>query len=211
MSVCTFFGHRDCPSSIKPKLKQALVYLIETQSVDTFYVGTHGAFDAMVRSSLAELMQDYPHIRCTVVLAYLPTKKLAYPFPSLLPDGIEAAPKRFAISYRNKWMLKQSHFVVTYITHDWGGAAQFASLAKKQKKQSSISPNKKERCPSPREKHRSLFYSCKPVFSAYSLKSAFHSALIAASSLWSGKAYCASSQAPSQRESLIVPVRFMCP
>ena len=69
-----------------------------------------------------------------VVLAYLPTKKLAYPFPSLLPDGIEAAPKRFAISYRNKWMLKQSHFVVTYITHDWGGAAQFASLAKKQKK-----------------------------------------------------------------------------
>ena len=123
MSVCTFFGHRDCPSSIKPKLKQALVYLIETQSVDTFYVGTHGAFDAMVRSSLAELMQDYPHIRCTVVLAYLPTKKLAYPFPSLLPDGIEAAPKRFAISYRNKWMLKQSHFVVTYITHDWGGAA----------------------------------------------------------------------------------------
>ena len=134
MSVCTFFGHRDCPSSIKPKLKQALVYLIETQSVDTFYVGTHGAFDAMVRSSLAELMQDYPHIRCTVVLAYLPAKKLAYPFPSLLPDGIEAAPKRFAISYRNKWMLKQSHFVVTYITHDWGGAAQFASLAKKQKK-----------------------------------------------------------------------------
>ena len=61
------------------------------------------------------------------------------------------------------------------------------------------------------EKHRSLFYSCKPVFSAYSLKSAFHSALIAASSLWSGKAYCASSQAPSQPESLIVPVRFMCP
>lgn len=89
MSVCTFFGHRDCPSSIKPKLKQALVYLIETQSVDTFYVGTHGAFDAMVRSSLAELMQDYPHIRCTVVLAYLPTKKLAYPFPSLLPDGMK--------------------------------------------------------------------------------------------------------------------------
>ena len=126
MSVCTFFGHRDCPSSIEPNLKQALIHLIDAQSVDTFYVGNHGAFDAMVRSTLAELMQDYPHIRCAVVLAY--------PFPSRLPDGIEAAPKRFAISYRNKWMLKQSHFVVTYITHDWGGAAQFASLAKKQKK-----------------------------------------------------------------------------
>ena len=100
MTVCTFFGHRDCPSSIEPNLKQALIHLIDAQSVDTFYVGNHGAFDAMVRSTLAELMQDYHH----------------------------------AISYRNKWMLKQSHFVVTYITHDWGGAAQFASLAKKQKK-----------------------------------------------------------------------------
>ena len=156
-------------------------------------------------------MQDYPHIRCTVVLAYLPTKKLAYPFPSLLPDGIEAAPKRFAISYRNKWMLENNRiFVVTYIMI---GAAQRISqaLPSRRRKQSSISPNKKERCPSPREKHRSLFYSCKPVFSAYSLKSAFHSALSAASSLWSGKAYCASSQAPSQPESLIVPVKFMCP
>ena len=129
MSVCTFFGHRDCPSSIKPKLKQTLIHLIETQSVDTFYVGTHGAFDAMVRSSLAELMQNYPHIRCTVVLAYLSTKKFDYPFPSFLPEGIETTPKRFAISFRNKWMLRHSHFVVAYITHDWGGAAQFASLA----------------------------------------------------------------------------------
>ena len=60
MSVCTFFGHRDCPSSIKPNLKQALIHLIDAQSVDTFYVGNHGAFDAMVRSTLAELMQDYP-------------------------------------------------------------------------------------------------------------------------------------------------------
>ena len=40
----------------------------------------------------------------------------------------------FAISWRNKWMLKQSDYVVTYITHSWGGAAQFAELAEKQKK-----------------------------------------------------------------------------
>ena len=35
MSVCTFFGHRDCPSSIEPNLKQALIHLIDAQSVDT--------------------------------------------------------------------------------------------------------------------------------------------------------------------------------
>ena len=33
MSACTFFGHRDCPSSIKPKLREALIDLIENHTV----------------------------------------------------------------------------------------------------------------------------------------------------------------------------------
>ena len=134
MSVCTFFGHRDCPSSIQPKLKATLIDLIENHAVHTFYVGNHGAFDSLVRSILQELTQPYPQIRYTVVLAYLPTKQTDFPYKTLLPDGIENVPKRFAISFRNKWMLKQSDFVVTYITHSWGGAAQFAELAEKQQK-----------------------------------------------------------------------------
>lgn len=32
--VCTFFGHRDCPSSIKPTLRKALIDLIENHAVD---------------------------------------------------------------------------------------------------------------------------------------------------------------------------------
>ena len=31
-------------------------------------------------------------------------------------------------------MLKQSDYVVTYITHTWGGAYQYAEKAKRQKK-----------------------------------------------------------------------------
>lgn len=62
MSACTFFGHRDCPSSIKPKLREALIDLIENHTVDMFYVGQQGAFDSMVRSVLKELVPLYPHI-----------------------------------------------------------------------------------------------------------------------------------------------------
>lgn len=39
MSACTFFGHQDCPSSIKPKLREVLIDLIENHTVDMFYVG----------------------------------------------------------------------------------------------------------------------------------------------------------------------------
>ena len=135
MPVCTFFGHRDCPSSIKPKLQNTLVDLIEKQCVDTFYVGNHGAYDRMVRAILRELVPVYPQIRYQVVLAYMPGKKDGSDYSdTLLPEGIETVPRRFAISYRNQWMLRQADYVVTYVTHSWGGAAQFAELAERQAK-----------------------------------------------------------------------------
>ena len=136
--VCTFFGHRDTPESIKPRLRETLVDLIEHHAVDTFYVGNQGGFDYMVRALLRELTDQYPHIRYAVVLAYLPDKREEFDSrdfsDTMLPEGIEAVPKRFAISWRNKWLVRQADFVVTYITVPWGGAAQFAELAERQGK-----------------------------------------------------------------------------
>lgn len=138
MSACTFFGHRDCPSSIKSKLRKVLIDLIESHAVDMFYVGQQGAFDSMVRSVLKELVLLYPHINYAVVLERMPPKRDEFDTrdysDTMLPEGIETVHPRFAISWRNKWMIKQSDYVVTYITHSWGGAAQFAELAEKQKK-----------------------------------------------------------------------------
>ena len=138
MSACTFFGHRACPSSIKPKLREVLIDLIENHTVDMFYVGQQGAFDSMVRSVLKELVSLYPHINYAVVLERMPPKRDEFDTrdysDTMLPEGIETVHPRFAISWRNKWMTKQSDYVVTYITHSWGGAAQFAELAEQQNK-----------------------------------------------------------------------------
>ena len=138
MSACTFFGHRDCPSSIKSKLRKVLIDLIESHVVDMFYVGQQGSFDSMVRSVLKELVSLYPHINYAVVLERIPPKRDEFDIrddsDTMLPEGIETVHPRFAISWRNKWMIKQSDYVVTYVTHSWGGAAQFAELAEKQKK-----------------------------------------------------------------------------
>lgn len=138
MSACTFFGHRNFPESIKPQLRELLIDLIENHAVDTFYVGNQGGFDYMVRALLRDLSQQYPHISYSVVLAYLPTHRNEFDThdfsDTMLPEGIEAVPKRFAISWRNKWMIRQSDFVVTYIVRSWGGAAKFAEAAEKQGK-----------------------------------------------------------------------------
>ena len=136
MSVCTFFGHRDCPESVRPIVRAVLEILIEEQGVDLFYVGNQGRFDAIVHGTLQQLQQKYPHIQYAVVLAYMPGRKKEYEdhFDTMLPEGIEAVHPHYALTWRNRWMLKQADFVVTHITHHWGGAARFAESARKQKK-----------------------------------------------------------------------------
>jgi hypothetical protein len=100
-----------------------------------FYVGNNGNFDTMVRRQLKDLSHTYP-ITYSVVLAYLPTEKNKYDdlTNTIYPEGIESVPKRFAISYRNKWMIQQSDIVVTYVTYTYGGAWQFKALAERQGK-----------------------------------------------------------------------------
>ena len=131
----TFFGHKDTPKEIEPTLRTTLIDLIKNHGATEFYVGNNGNFDTTVRRQLENLSQTYP-ITYNIVLAYIPTKKSEYEDHSntILPEGIETVPKRFAISYRNKWMVEQSDIVITYVARTYGGAWQFKVLAEKQGK-----------------------------------------------------------------------------
>lgn len=138
LAVCTFFGHRDCPVSIKPKLRSVLIDLIENRDVDMFYVGQQGILDAMVRSVLEDLATVYPHIDYNVVLTRKPKKHekpTAEDIPhTIFPEGIESVSPRSTLFWHNTWMLERSDYVVTWVTRPWGGAAQFAEVAQMQKK-----------------------------------------------------------------------------
>ena len=139
MKTCIFFGHSNCPSGIAPFLEETITKAILEDSATMFYVGNQGQFDSMARKALKRITLKYPQVNYAVVLAYMPNEKKECGHTdysdTMLPEGIENVPPRFAISWRNKWMLKQADIVITYITHSWGGAAQFADLAKRQHKQ----------------------------------------------------------------------------
>ena len=118
----TFFGHRDTPKETEPALRLTLIDLIENKNATVFYVGNHGNFDAMVRRQLEDLSKTYP-IKYYIVLAYMPGKNADPDEHSILPEGIETVPRRFAINYRNKWMLNKSDIVATCcVTCNFGGA-----------------------------------------------------------------------------------------
>ena len=133
--VCTFFGHKNAPDDIKPKLYNLLCDLIENQQADLFYVGNQGHFDSLVKSVLISLKEKYPHIRYYVVLAYLPQNSEKDYSDTIYPDGLESAPPKYAISRRNHWLIKSSDTVITYVLHSFGGAAQFKELAQRKHKQ----------------------------------------------------------------------------
>lgn len=104
--TCTFFGHRDCPPAVLPKLKATLENLINSYDVHRFLVGAQGRFDFYVYRTLRELKGQYPQITYHVVLAYPPDKRTELDFmdysDTILPDGIEEVPRKFAISFRSK-------------------------------------------------------------------------------------------------------------
>ena len=133
---CTFFGHHDASEAIYPMLKNTIEALITDRGVSRFMVGNNGAFDYMVYKALCELRRAYSHISVQVVLSRIPEKPPEYPIHDIcIPDGIEGVPPRFAILHRNRWMVRASQIVVTYVTHSIGGAAKAEEYAKKQKKE----------------------------------------------------------------------------
>ncbi len=110
--ICTFFGHRDCPERIKPILKKEIERLI-SEGVNIFYVGNKGNFDLLVYACLKELKEIYPFIEFYIILEKIPSKNEFYEFgKTLIPEGVEEGPPRFAIERRNKWMIEKCEYVI---------------------------------------------------------------------------------------------------
>ncbi len=130
---CTFFGHSDAPQEIKNALKEKITSLIEKRGVNCFYVGNHGNFDRMALSVLKELSSIY-QIEYYVVYAYLPENREDF-LHTIFPEGIECVPKRFAINFRNKWLIERSDIVITFVQRSYGGAAKFEKLAENKGKE----------------------------------------------------------------------------
>ena len=133
--VCTFFGHREIHNSdeVVAKLNNTIVCLIE-KGVREFLVGCNGNFDRLVLLTLRDLSKTYD-IDYKVVLAYLNNSKnecFSYKTgETLFPEDMERCPYRYAIDKRNRWMIKKSKIVVTYINTPFGGSYKYAEICEK--------------------------------------------------------------------------------
>ena len=131
--VCMFCGHSDVPDTIKVSLVSAIKKMITAKKADTFYVGNHGGFDRMAVNILGQMKSIFPEFQYYVIPAYLPVQKNGdeETVPLLFPEGLELVPPKYAIVHRNRWMVKHADFVIAYVHHGWGGAAQTLKYAEK--------------------------------------------------------------------------------
>ena len=133
----TFCGHSQIwkREEVKKCIFNVTKKLIQ-QGATTFYLGGYGAFVSLVASVLRELKKDYPQIELILVLAYLNTERNTSGYDSTVYPPLEAVPRRFAITHRNRWMVDVADVVVAYVLHDWGGAATTLRYANQKAKRS---------------------------------------------------------------------------
>ena len=126
--TCCFLGHDDIDEDFAAKLEEILLPLIKEGEVDTFLVGNNGNFEENVYEILLRLKISYPHIKCYKVASEAEREVSNM---IIYPDGIDAVPKRFKISHKNRWMILKSDYMVARITHHWGDAPRFAEFARR--------------------------------------------------------------------------------
>lgn len=131
----TFCGHAQITEreALQNWLQTVTQSLIE-QGATTFYLGGYGAFDSLAASVLREQKKRYPQVELVLVLAYLNTRRDTSGYDRTVYPPLETVPRRFAIYHRNRWMVESVDVVVSYVLHDWGGAATTLQYAKRKKK-----------------------------------------------------------------------------
>ena len=133
--ICAFFGHRDVSSKVNLLIENAIRQLIDEEKVDTFWVGRHGNFESLAITVLKKLKLEYPKIKIILIISYV--QQLHYYGDSLPFDGFdypvdaELAPRKFAISARNKYIAKNADYIIAYVCRKYGGAYNALCIAKK--------------------------------------------------------------------------------
>ena len=140
--IVTFFGHSQFLKSEEYE-RRMLAFLTETVGERTadLYLGGYGDFDEFAYDCCMKYKEKHPLVTLIFVFPYMTVEyqknHLEYckeRYDEIIYPDIEDKPLRFAISYRNKWMVEQADYIICGIDHDWGGAYKTYPHAQRKKK-----------------------------------------------------------------------------
>lgn len=140
--VITFCGHAQFPKS--EEYERKILAILEEKVGDKtadMYLGDYGEFDRFAYECCRKYKEMHPNVMLVFVTPYmtigyqrgnLEYKKTKY--DAIVYPEIGDRPQKFAITYRNKYMVEAADYVVAYVDHNWGGAYQTYKHAKRKGK-----------------------------------------------------------------------------
>ena len=141
--IITFFGHGSFKNSAD--YSRTVLEILECRIGDNeaeIYLGGYGYFDNFAYECCKKYKLYHPRVRLVYVTPYINESyqknhlKEAYSnYDLILYPPIEEKPPKFAIKYRNRYMVEKADFVIFYIEHKWGGAYQAYLHAIRNKKE----------------------------------------------------------------------------
>ena len=140
--IIAFCGHREY--SKKEEHERAILEFLKEKTGDRaseIYLGGMGSFDEFAYECCKKYKKSNPKIQLFFITPYLSEdyqrshlKYAERKYDGVIYPEIENKPIRFAISYRNKWMVEKCDYLISYVNHDWGGAYKTYQCAKRKGK-----------------------------------------------------------------------------
>ena len=133
--TCFFIGHREAPESIIPILSVEVELHIIEYGVSTFVAGRYGQFDSLAARTVIAAKAKHPNVTLALLLPYHPAER-PVDIPTgfdetIYPSGLEKVPRRYAIVEANKAMIRQSNYLIAYITHPASNASKYLAYAER--------------------------------------------------------------------------------
>ena len=144
--IITFCGHGFIvnPTQVKKELITILCEILThaNNCKITFLCGGYGHFDALASSAVDDVKSAFSScvIEKIFVTPYIAegydrrNKFMAQFYDEVIYPPLENVPYRYAIVKRNEWMIENSHLVIAYVTHGYGGAATTLRYAYRKRK-----------------------------------------------------------------------------
>ena len=114
--IITFCGHSQFIRTAE--YEQKILAFLEEKVGDNpadFYLGGYGSFDSFARECCRKYQTEHPHAKLVLITPYMTIEHqknhLAYEkdyYDAIVYPELEDKPLKFAISYRNKWMVENS-------------------------------------------------------------------------------------------------------
>ncbi len=141
--IITFCGHADFRPTYNYE-QQMLAFLEEKVGDEPaeMFLGGYGSFDNFAYRCCKQYKMSHPRISLVFVTPYLSFEYLdrrlgseKARYDSVLYPEIENKPMKFAITYRNRYMVEKADYVVAYVAHKRGGAYAAYQHAKRKGKE----------------------------------------------------------------------------